>query len=456
MSAAIAILMKDPANAKTRLIPALDNDARESLALLLFDNTLAFFRKFHPQAPIAVVTGSDRISEVANRHGASVLFERKAAGINSAADMAAAWASAIGAETLLVIHADVATIVASEIEHLLEAARTHAVVIAESYDGGTNALLSSPPTAIPFAFGPRSAAAHEKAAQDAALSHVRLRLPWLCRDIDTPADLATAGLHGARVGGSLEFFAIPGIPEISAGDDLGQTIVAASERSGAGIRAGDIVIVAQKVVSKCEGRMVPVSTFDPSNRAKAIATEIGKDARKVEAILRESTDVLRSRRQEPDGLLITRHKHGWICANAGIDESNLGNDNPGMLLLLPEDPDVSASKIRQTLELHYGGPIGVLITDTFGRPWRQGLVNVAIGIAGVPAIVDWTDRTDAYGRGLKATLPALADELAGASGLLMQKDAGLPVVVARGLEWTVNDNASARDFLRPISQELFI
>ncbi|MGV6873587.1 coenzyme F420-0:L-glutamate ligase [Pseudochelatococcus sp. B33] len=456
MRLAIAILMKDPADAKTRLKPALGNDAREDLALLLFENTLGFFRRFHAQEPLAVVTPSRRIAEIGRAHGAIALEEQAQGGINGAAARAAEWARSIDARSLLVIHADVPTLVAAEISRLIEACSRHAVVIGESHDGGTNALLLSPPDAIPFQFGPGSAAAHEAAAGAGGRASIRLRLSHLSRDIDTPADLFSASVRAGAGRDGLKAFAIDGIPEVAAGDNLAVLMADALSRNGGVLRPYDIVVVAQKVVSKSEGRLVPLAAYSPSARAMQIAAEIGKDARKVEAILAESSEIIRSRRQEPDGLLITRHRHGWICANAGIDESNLGDGREGMLLLLPEDPDASAARIRAGLEERYGGPIGVVVTDTFGRPWRQGLVNVAIGVAGVPAVVDWTTRADAYGRGLKATLPAFADELAAAAGLHMQKDAGLPVVVLRGLAWSDDRNATARDVLRPISQELFL
>ncbi|PLP55874.1 coenzyme F420-0:L-glutamate ligase [Mesorhizobium loti] len=262
--------------------------------------------------------------------------------------------------------------------------------------------------------------------------------------------------EASRSPAEAECFSVATIPEVAAGDDLATLIAEALVRTNHVLTAGDIVVIAQKIVSKSEGRMFPAKQFQPSQEAMSLAAEIGKDPHKVEAILSESSDVIRARRQPPDGLLITRHRHGWICANAGIDESNLGDGRDGMLLLLPEDPDASARAIRAGLEARYGAPIGVIVSDTFGRPWRNGLVNVAIGIAGVPAIVDWAGRTDAYGRGLKATLPAFADEVAAAAGLLMQKDAGLPVVVMRGLEWEAVLASSARDVLRPVTQELFL
>ncbi|MDI6027844.1 coenzyme F420-0:L-glutamate ligase [Corticibacterium sp. UT-5YL-CI-8] len=459
MTLAIAILMKDPADAKTRLSGALAFDARERLALALFENTLAFFRKTFPNELLGVVTPSPRIAALATAQQAEAVAQGKP-GINSAAASAAAWAQQNGAGRLLVVHADIPTLVATEISALLSAGEDHAVVIGESVDGGSNALLVSPPDVIPFCFGPQSATAHEAAARALKQTATRLRLPYLSKDLDTPADLDAhpelIALSKTAPAREIGAFAVAGIPEVADGDDLAALITSALTSSERTLLPGDIVVIAQKIVSKSESRMRRLADYVPSPEAETIAADIGKDPRKVEAILRESSHVLRAKRMGPDGLLITRHRHGWICANAAIDESNLGDDKAGMLLLLPDDPDASARRIRMGLEEKFGGPIGVVVTDTFGRPWRNGLVNIAIGTAGVAAIDDWTDRTDAYGRGLKATLPALADEIAAAAGLLMQKDAGIPVVVLRGLTWNDTPQASAQDVLRPMEQELFL
>lgn len=455
MTVAIAILMKDPATAKTRLSPVLANDARERLALLLFENTLQFFKRTHADNPIGVVTASQETAAIGKKYGASIIEETGTGGINVAASRAGEWAIGIGATSLLVVHADIATLVDEEVGRLLAARERHQVVIGVSADGGTNALLLTPPDAIPFCYGRNSANAHEAAAHKSGRSWEKLQLAYLSRDIDTPQDLRDH-FETSRSSADAKCFAVATIPEVAAGDDVATLIAEALVRTHRALAAGDIVVIAQKIVSKSEGRLVPAKQFQPSPQAIALATEIGKDPHKVEAILSESSDVIRARRQPPDGLLITRHRHGWICANAGIDESNLGDGQNGMLLLLPEDPDASARAIRAGLEAKYGAPIGVIVSDTFGRPWRNGLVNVAIGTAGVPAIVDWAGRKDAYGRSLKATLPAFADEVAAAAGLLMQKDAGLPVIVLHGLEWEAAPASSARDVLRPAAQELFL
>lgn len=473
MTLAVAILMKDPAEAKTRLRPVLGSDARESLALTMFENTLDHFIRAAAVPDrrwlVGVVTASPRIAAIAGARGAAAVDERlpggagDGSGINAAAEAAARWAAEAGASSLLVIHADIPTLVDEEIAALLAAGRDRAVVIAGSRDGGTNALLVTPPGVLDFRFGPNSAAAHEAAAREAGLTATQLDLPFLSRDMDTPDDLLARpdllirGAAKAQGAPGLQAFAVPGMPELAAGDDLGALIGDALARAGEALHDGDIVVVAQKVVSKAEGRMRRLDDFEPSPQALDIAARIGKDARKVEAILSESDAVLRAVPSGPDGLIITRHRNGWICANAGIDESNLGTGREGMLLLLPEDGDRSARAIRAALEARFGsGPVGVIVTDTFGRPWRQGLVNIAIGLAGVPAIVDWAGRGDAWGRVLKATMPAFADELSAAAGILMQKDAQTPVVVIRGLPWVHDDRASARDIVRPADQDLFL
>jgi coenzyme F420-0:L-glutamate ligase len=255
---------------------------------------------------------------------------------------------------------------------------------------------------------------------------------------------------------SFSAYAVPGLPEVQPHTDLADLISVALQRAGKTLQPFDIVVVAQKVVSKAEGCLARLEDFIPSPRALQLATATGKDARKIEAILSQSTQILRAVKIPPEGLIIARHNHGWICANAAIDESNVGpGSDAGLLLMLPEDPDRSARAIRETFEARFQAPIGVVITDTFGRPWRQGLVNVAIGVAGVPVIDDWVGRTDAYGRTLHATQPAFADEISASAGLLMGKDRCTPVVVLQGLSWTDQPAASAREILRPMSQELF-
>jgi len=453
MNTAIAILMKDPALAKMRLEPVLGVDARADLARTLFDHCLRFFCHFYPDNKLAVVTPSPEIAEKAHAQGATALHQ-KSGDINAAGHLAVDWAVKLGIKHLLIIHADIAVLQVSEINHLINAARENAVVIAKSHDGGSNALILSPPHVIAPQFGNHSATAHERAAIAAGVTYQSLILPHLSHDIDTPQDLSEALQDKEQ---RVEIFAVPDLPEITAGDDIAALIAQKLAKMGESLKPYDIIIIAQKIISKSEGCLVSLDAFPPSKQALEISATIGKDARKVEAILSQSAQILRMRPQEPEGLLIARHKRGWICANAGIDQSNLGAGEADRLLLLPENPDHSAATIRTNLEIHFNiAPIGVIISDSFGRPWRQGQVNVALGLSGVPALIDWRERQDANGRILKATLPAFADEVAASSGLVSLKDAGLPVVIVRGLAWPLSDEATGQDFLRPLAQELFI
>lgn len=247
---------------------------------------------------------------------------------------------------------------------------------------------------------------------------------------------------------------VAGIPDIVPGDDLAQILVETLSRRGQPLRDGDILVIAHKVVSKAEGRVVALADITPSQEARDLATQVNKDPRKVEAILGESRRVVRAvkRPQQTEGTLIAEHRLGFICANAAVDESNVGAEDT--VILLPEDPDHSARRLCERLEAAFGVRLGIVITDTFGRPWRMGLVNVAIGLARVPSQIDLVGERDAFGRVLSVTMPALADELAAASGLLMGKSDKTPVVLFRGIDWQAGDS-SARDLVRPPQEDLF-
>jgi coenzyme F420-0:L-glutamate ligase/coenzyme F420-1:gamma-L-glutamate ligase len=226
------------------------------------------------------------------------------------------------------------------------------------------------------------------------------------------------------------------------------------DNSEVSIEDGDILVIAQKVVSKAEDRFVALKDVIPSEEALALANKVNKDPRKLEVILGESKGVVRAVKHagQSEGIVITEHNLGFVCANAAVDESNI--DQKDTLLLLPVDPDASARALRDRLEESYGVRVGVVITDTFGRPWRMGLVNVAIGLAGVPAKLDLTGEKDAFGRLLTVTAPALADELAAASGLLMTKEGKKPALIFRGVNWQ-SEVSSALDLVRPLKEDLF-
>ncbi len=217
------------------------------------------------------------------------------------------------------------------------------------------------------------------------------------------------------------------------------------------LSAGDVIVVASKAVSKAEGRVVSLASVEPGERARALAAEQDKDPRVVQLILDESVELLRARR----GVLITETRHGFVCANAGIDASNVPGDD--RVVLLPEDPDASARALRAGLETARGVRPGVLVTDSFGRAWRLGQTDVAIGAAGVAVLDDWRGRRDHEGRELAATVLAAGDALAGAADLARSKDAGEPAVLVRGLERLVlpDDGPGAAALRRPRADDLF-
>jgi coenzyme F420-0:L-glutamate ligase / coenzyme F420-1:gamma-L-glutamate ligase len=249
--------------------------------------------------------------------------------------------------------------------------------------------------------------------------------------------------------GDLLLRPLRGIPPIAAGDDLADIALASLQESDERLREGDVLVFAQKIVSKAEGRAVDLASVVPSTRALKLAKETDKDARLVELILRESSEVLRHR----PGLLIVVHRLGFILANAGIDRSNVGGGD--RVLLLPIDPDASAARIREDLRAKTGLDVAVTIIDSIGRPWRMGTVGTAIGVSGIPALLDLRGRPDLHGRPLESTEIGLADELAAAASLAMgQADEGTPIVLARGVPYARRDSL-ARDLLRSKDKDLF-
>ncbi|TML94546.1 MAG: coenzyme F420-0:L-glutamate ligase [Actinobacteria bacterium] len=240
--------------------------------------------------------------------------------------------------------------------------------------------------------------------------------------------------------GELRIIPVSGLPEIEQGDDLAALVAAALE-----LEDGDVVVIAQKVVSKSEGRVVRLEEVEPSERAREIAGD--EDARRIEVILREAARVVRVR----PPLVIAETTHGFICASAGVDSSNA--PEPDMLVLLPEDPDASAERIRQRLRELTSREVAVLVSDSFGRPWRQGTTDVALGAAGLRVLLDLRGRLDRTGYELHYTMIAIADEIAGAAELAMGKTDGIPAAVVRGLD--VAGEATARDLVIPEERDLF-
>jgi len=252
--------------------------------------------------------------------------------------------------------------------------------------------------------------------------------------------------------GSIRITGLRGIPEIKPGDDLSGLIAAALRDTPAVPVAaesdrGIVIVVAQKVVSKAEGCLVKLDEVVPSTRAQVWANQYHKDARVVEVVLREAKRVVRMDRS----VVIVETRHGFVCANGGVDASNAP---PGNVVLLPEDPDSSARRLRRDLEAATGMQIAVIVSDTFGRPWRRGLTNVALGVAGLSPFIDYRGQADTRGRPLQATMMAVADELASAGELVMGKTLGIPAAVIEGFRFQPAEGLG-RDLIRPEEEDLF-
>ncbi|GLK73913.1 coenzyme F420-0:L-glutamate ligase [Ancylobacter dichloromethanicus] len=249
----------------------------------------------------------------------------------------------------------------------------------------------------------------------------------------------------------LELVALPDFPLVAQGDDLAHLILEGVARAGLELRDGDVVVLAQKIVSKAEGRLVDLAGVEPSPEARALAAQVLKDPRLVELVLRESRRVVRARPH----VLIVEHRLGLIMANAGIDQSNVDAGGREVALLLPQDPDASAHGLHARLRETCGAAVGVVINDSFGRPWRRGTTGIAIGAAGLPALVDRRGEPDLFGRPLQVTMIGFADEIAASASLLMgPADEGRPVVVVRGLQWNAPMGPAA-DLIRPEAEDLF-
>lgn len=242
----------------------------------------------------------------------------------------------------------------------------------------------------------------------------------------------------------IRVFPLEGIPEVEEGDDLVALLAEAADRAG-GLEDADVLVVAQKIVSKAEGRVVSLDGIEPSERAYELAAD--RDPRHVEAILRESTRVIRSR----PPLVIAETRHGFVCASAGVDASNAKGE--GTLVLLPVDPDASAARLREGLHARTGCEVGVIVSDSFGRAFRQGTTDVALGVAGLTPLLDLRGVRDSTGYELEGTQIAVADELAGAAELVMGKVNGVPAAIIRGVDY--RGDGTGRDLVIPPERDLF-
>ena len=251
---------------------------------------------------------------------------------------------------------------------------------------------------------------------------------------------------------SVTYTALPGLPLVAPGDDLVAIIGEGVRRAGIAVAAGDVFVIAQKIVSKAENRYVDLASVTPSPRALELAKIVGKDPRHIEVVLSESTEVVRCRQN----VMIVAHRLGFVMANAGIDESNIAHvEGEARILLLPENPDASSERLRRGFQAAFGVDVSVIINDSFGRPWRNGVVGVAIGSAGVPSLRSMIGEPDLFDRAMRVTEIALADELAAAASLVMGQGAeGQPVVHVRGFKSTAPQRPASA-LVRPREQDMF-
>ncbi|MCS7116265.1 MAG: coenzyme F420-0:L-glutamate ligase [Nitrososphaerota archaeon] len=245
----------------------------------------------------------------------------------------------------------------------------------------------------------------------------------------------------------VEIIGVKGIPEVHQGSELAKLIIDSIERMGMKLQDGDIIVVTQKIVSKAEGRLIRIDDITPSKFAIRIGKLLKKDPRLVEVILNESKRIVKMAR----GVIIVETKHGFVCANGGVDQSNIPK---GFVSLLPVNPDRSAKRIRDTIKRLLGVDVAVIISDTFGRPWREGHVDVAIGVAGLKPFIDYRGQKDTFGYELRVTMMAIADELASAAELVMGKLNNVPVAIIRGYPYPKGEG-SARELVRRASKDLF-
>jgi len=417
---------------KSRLKPVLNSSGRAGLTMYMMRNVLSALKGAGVERT-CVVSPDGMVLGIAEEAGATPLLQ-ESRGLNSALEEARRWVIDEGASALLVLPADLPLLKALDVGVLLEAAEGDpdplVVICPDATGAGTNALLLRPPDVLPFLFGPNSFGAHLNAARERGLLVRTCERTRIAFDIDTADDLRQFGdvpsatrARDHEPSGELQVLPVNEIPEVQPGDDLAAHIVEAAGNQM--LEVGDVVVVTHKVVSKAEGCLVNLSSVVPSALAKSFAAQYEKDPRQIEVILRESKRVVRMDR----GIIISETHHGFVCANAGVDTSNVPGEET--VCLLPLDPDGSARRLRDDLVSRTGVDLAVIVSDSFGRAWRQGITNVAIGVAGMDPLADYRGGRDSYGNPLTASVLAVADELASAAELVMGKTASVPVAVVR-------------------------
>jgi coenzyme F420-0:L-glutamate ligase/coenzyme F420-1:gamma-L-glutamate ligase len=449
------------ADSKRRMESALSEQERMELSARLLVRTLAALRNARNIGRTILVSPDPLARELARAAGAEAIDDRGVP-LNDAIQLGLQRASSSGASTALIIPVDLAHVSGGALDELVSAWRASGAssALLPALDGGTAALITPLPTSISLHYGEGSAALHLRELSLATSSVQQLNSP-LAADLDTPEDLSAVSAAGANQSAAAQqdgLIALPidGLGEIQPNDNLPQLIADSvqrfiSERSLGPLRADDVISVTQKIVSKAEGAIVDLTSITPRPEAVAYAERWKRDARQVEVVLQEAVRVVRMDR----GVIITETAHGFVLANSGVDASNVGPRSGEIVTLLPRDPDASATRIRAAIAARTGVAPGVIITDSFGRPWRLGITDVAIGLAGIAALDDLRGQPDADGRVMAATVRAVADQIAAAAELALGKSAGRPLAFIRGAKPAPTESGSVRESLMPPDWDLF-
>ena len=446
-------------SAKSRMAPLLSEEERREFSARLLERTLLALGRAARISSVILVS-PDPLARALARSGGHEALDDSGVDLNAAIALGVRHATTSGASAVLILPVDLAEISAANIDALLGSWSGLQPGLLASPNGGTSALVVPLPTTFTPQFGDNSAAAHRTELSRDGAAVEALSSP-LAADLDTPDDLKAAvqrertAITPATVEGLLAV-AIDGLGEIQPGDDLPEMIAGcvaaiAATRGIGGLRSDDVIAVTQKIVSKAERAIVELTTVTPRPEAVEYAKKWGRDARQVEVVLQEAVRVVRMDR----GVIITETAHGFVLANSGVDASNVGPRSGEVVTLLPRDPDGSARAIREAIRLRTGVAPGVIITDSFGRPWRLGITDVAIGVAGIAALEDLRGKPDADGRTMAATVRAVADQIAATAELALGKTARRPLALIRGAHPQVAEDGSARSSLMPPDWDLF-
>ena len=440
---------------------ALSEQERMELSARLLVRTLAALRNARSIQQIILVSPDPLARELARAAGAEAIDDHGVP-LNEAIRLGLDRATSIGASTALIVPVDLAHVSASAIDELVSSWRASGAAsgLLAALDGGTAALITPLPSAIKLHYGPASSEAHLRELSATHQSVQQLSSP-LAADLDTPEDFGNVRgdlVNAADREENAGLIALPidGLGEITPRDNLPALIAECvehllSERRLGPLRADDVISVTQKIVSKAEGAIVDLNTITPRPEAVAYAEKWKRDARQVEVVLQEAVRVVRMDR----GVIITETSHGFVLANSGVDASNVGPRSGEIVTLLPRDPDASATRIRAAIAARIGVAPGVIITDSFGRPWRLGITDVAIGLAGIAALEDLRGHPDADGRVMAATVRAVADQIAAAAELALGKSAKRPLAFIRGAKPAPTESGSVRESLMPPDWDLF-